>query len=234
MRESVFKRIDAAVASGECPVVVLDLDSTLFDTAGRHLQILTEYAQTVQGEHPDLLARVQELSHAEFGWSIRAPLDERGYRNEAALEGLNAFWFERFFTHDYVLHDLATPGAVSFVQEAHQRGALVYYLTGRDVPGMGSGTAAALTQAGFPLWRGRCVLHLKPNFDMKDKPFKEAAMEDIRSHGGEVVATFENEPGNANAFLEAFPEAEHYLVGNVHSPEAEPPNSRLKLIDDFR
>ncbi len=76
-------------------------------------------------------------------------------------------------------------------------------------------------------------MHLKPNFDMKDKPFKEAAMEDIRSHRGEVVATFENEPGNANAFLEAFGDADHYLVGGVHSPEAEAPDSRLLLIRDF-
>jgi hypothetical protein len=233
MRESVFQRIDAAVARGVCPVVVFDLDSTLFDTAGRHLQILTEYAQACQAEHPDLLACVRDLSHGDFGWNIRAPLEARGYRNEEALAGLNSFWFERFFTHAYVLHDLPTLGAVSFAREVHERGALVYYLTGRDVPGMGTGTASALMNAGFPLWRGRCVLHLKPRFDMKDKPFKEAAMEDIRSHGGEVVATFENEPGNANAFLAAFEDAEHFLVGSVHSPNAEAADPRLKVVADF-
>ena len=233
MRESVLARIDAAVARGVCPVVVFDLDSTLFDTAGRHLQILTEYAEENQDTYPDLLGCVRQLSHEDFGWNVREPLTRSGYANEVALKGLETFWFKRFFTHAYVVHDLPARGAVDFVREVHDRGALVYYLTGRHVEGMGAGTVEALTNAGFPMWRARCVLHLKPRYDMADKPFKQEAMQDIRSHLGEVVATFENEPGNANAFLEAFEDAEHFLVGSVHSPDAESPDPRLKVVADF-
>jgi hypothetical protein len=50
---------------------------------------------------------------------------------------------------------------------------------------------------------------------------------------GEVVATFENEPGNANLLLEAFPDARHFLLDTVHSPEAEAPDSALIVIEDF-
>ena len=50
---------------------------------------------------------------------------------------------------------------------------------------------------------------------------------------GAVVATFENEPGNANLFLDAFPDALHFLLLTEHSPEAEAPRPELIQTDDF-
>jgi hypothetical protein len=95
------------------------------------------------------------------------------------------------------------------------------------------GTVAALRSESFPFWRGRCVLHLKPSFEMSDRAFKDDAIGDVRSYLGEVVATFENEPGNANLFLSAFPEALHFLLMTVHSPGAEAPDPKLIKSDDF-
>ena len=51
---------------------------------------------------------------------------------------------------------------------------------------------------------------------------------------GEVVATFENEPGNANLFVEAFPDAANVLVGHTHRPDAPPPVEQVVRIPDFR
>ena len=60
-----------------------------------------------------------------------------------------------------------------------------------------------------------------------------ATIDDIRSYRGEVVASFENEPGNANMFLAAFPDALHVLLQTIHSPGAEPPRPELILTPDF-
>jgi hypothetical protein len=82
-------------------------------------------------------------------------------------------------------------------------------------------------------WTGRCIVHLKPSFDMADRAFKDEALADIRSYQGEVVATFENEPGNANLFAEAFPDALHFLLETVTSPEPETPRPELIRSADF-
>jgi hypothetical protein len=98
---------------------------------------------------------------------------------------------------------------------------------------MGAGTVKALTDHGYPMWRGRCTLHLKPSFELDDKVFKDAALKDIRSNQGEVVATFENEPGNANLFYDAFPGGLHFLLETIHSTKAEVPYEQLLRSEDF-
>ena len=85
----------------------------------------------------------------------------------------------------------------------------------------------------MPRYTGKATCQLKPDFYANDKEFKTAALDAVRSLDGEVVATFENEPGNANLFMRAFPEAKHYLLDTVHSPEAEAPDPSLIVMDDF-
>lgn len=227
--DAVIDHVDRAAAAGELPVVVFDLDSTLFDTAGRHLAILRAFAD----EEPAMRDVVDQLGHHDFGWHVEEPLRRRGFDHEPTLDRLRKFWHTRFFDGDWVAHDRPAPGAPEFVREVWGRGALVYYLTGRHVGGMDHGTARALTHHGFPLWNGRAVLHLKPDFHLPDRPFKDQALRDIRSHRGRVVATFENEPANANLFLRSFPEGHHFLVGSVRSPEGEAPDPALIPIPDF-
>jgi hypothetical protein len=230
MLRQVLKRLEDWDGLGKIPVIVFDLDSTLFDTAARHYKILCEFAE---GESQSFQKVVNDISITEFGWSVTAPLEARGANDPAVLGRLLAYWKTCFFTNEYVLADQPSKGAVSFVQEVHRLGALVYYLTGRDVPQMGVGTASALTKAGFPLWRGRTVLHLKPSFEMPDKDFKGEAIKDILSHGGEVVATFDNEPENCNLFQAAFPDALNVCFGSVHSPNSEPLDARIRSVVDF-
>ena len=52
--------------------------------------------------------------------------------------------------------------------------------------------------------------------------------------GGEVIATFENEPGHLNALLDDFPAAAHVRYGHVHSPDAPPPRPEIHHIESFR
>jgi hypothetical protein len=229
--KEVLARIDRARTAARLPVVVFDLDSTLFSTAPRNWAILQEFAAL--SENATLGAKLVGLKPEDIGWNVHECLKARGIGDAPLWAKLQRFWFERFFTDDYVLHDRALPGAAAFVDACHTRGALIYYLTGRHVGGMEVGTVAALRSESFPFWRGRCVLHLKPSFEMSDRAFKDDAIGDVRSYLGEVVATFENEPGNANLFLSAFPEALHFLLMTVHSPGAEAPDPKLIKSDDF-
>lgn len=227
--QHTLHRVQAVAAEGRLPVMVFDLDSTLFNTAGRHLAILRSFAEV----EPVIRPIVDGLVHEDFSWRVDDPLRDRGFHDEAVLQRLTRFWFERFFHDDWLQHDLPNLGAVSYVQAAHRAGALVYYLTGRHVGGMERGTMDTLLSRGFPVYTGRTLLHLKPDFHAEDKAFKKVALDQIRSFNGEVVATFENEPGNANLFLDAFPEGDHFLVGNVCSPDGDAPADGLIVVPDF-
>ena len=229
----VFPRITEALADGALPIVLFDLDSTLFETGSRNLRILREFAEAQSGAHPALTELVAGLTIDDMGWNVHESFARRGVDDEALLQSLRDFWFERFFTDDYVKTDLPAPGSVDYVNHCHQAGAMIYYLSGRHVGGMETGTVQALTDHGFPFWRGRCAIHLKPSFDMADRSFKDEAVADIRSYKGRVVASFENEPGNANLFLEAFPGALHFLLDTVTSPEPETPSPELVVVPDF-
>jgi len=229
----VFAEVDSALARGTLPLVVFDLDSTLFSTAPRNLRILREFAALHGERFPGLRDSAAAVGVEHLGWDLREDLRRRGLQDPGLLAALRAFWSERFFSDDYLLADTPVPGAVEFVEACHERGALIYYLTGRHVGGMEVGTVRALTQHGFPFWRGRCVLHLKPSFEMNDRAFKDDALADIRSYQGHVVATFENEPGNANLFAAAFPAALHFFLVTIHSPDAEAPGQGLIRTQDF-
>lgn len=229
----VLTRIETTAKQGRLPICVFDLDSTLFSTAHRNFAILQEFIAEHTRSHPHLSDIGKRIGLDDMGWNVYQDLRRFGVEDAHLLERLKSFWFERFFTDDYVMHDEPVRGAAEFVLACHARGALIYYLTGRHVGGMEIGTVRSLRENGFPFWRGRCVLHLKPSFEMNDRAFKDDAVADIRSYQGEVVATFENEPGNANLFLRAFPEALHVLLLTIHSPDAEPPERALIQTEDF-
>jgi beta-phosphoglucomutase-like phosphatase (HAD superfamily) len=229
----VLGRIDSALALGRLPLVVFDLDSTLFSTAPRNLRILHEFAAAEAHTRPEIVEITRAIGLDEMGWNIHESLARRGVDDEELLEALRGFWHERFFTDDYCFTDTPVDGAPAYVTACHQRGALIYYLSGRHVGGMELGTVRALREHDFPYWTGRCIVHLKPSFDMADRAFKDEALADIRSYQGEVVATFENEPGNANLFAEAFPDALHFLLETVTSPEPETPRPELIRSADF-
>jgi hypothetical protein len=229
----VFTKIDASLHAGRLPICVFDLDSTLFTTAPRNLAILREFVRAHSDEHPHLSDIAERIGLDDMGWNVYQDLRRFGVEDTAILDRLKEFWFERFFTDDYLAHDEPVPGALEYVLACHARGALIYYLTGRHVGGMEVGTVRSLSKKGFPFWRGRCVLHLKPSFEMEDGAFKDDALADIRSYQGDVVATFENEPKNANMFLRAFPRALHVLLLTIHSPGAEKPAPELVQTHDF-
>jgi FMN phosphatase YigB (HAD superfamily) len=223
----LLDRIADAVQLGD--VAVLDLDGCLFDTRGRQVRILWEYGN----QHgADALLAVTE-QHFE-DWSMATTLSNAGVPTEtvaAHLPALEAFWFERFFSSDYMLYDRPMPGAVALVRRLHGAGAHVVYLTGRHAE-MRPGTLENLRRFGFPL-DGHAELITKPTFEMDDTAFKDQALQRIEAQGTPAVF-LDNEPANVNLFHARHPDALVVFVATDHSPRPDRPVPELPVLRGFR
>ncbi|MCB9683271.1 MAG: hypothetical protein H6733_17530 [Alphaproteobacteria bacterium] len=231
---SVLDRVEAAVrraaARGQHPVVVFDVDSTLFSTQERHRRILVAFAHD-RGD-PDLVALADRTPAAAFGWSVDGPLRAAGVGDAATWAELHAYWADRFFDDAYCDLDLPMPGAVAFVHRVVQAGALAVYLTGRTADTMTAGTVRLLRRWGLPLHDGRAMLVMKPTAAMADAAFKRGALARI-GRLGTVVATFDNEPAHANTFAEVFPDALSVWLATVWSPGAPAVAPEVVRLDGF-
>ena len=204
------------------PLVLLDLDSTLYEVGPRTHQIIREWLATEEAKaFPGVCAKLEGLHRTQVGYSLRdtftaVGLDLEDPEVSRALKPAKAFWAARFFRSEYLRYDHAYDGAARFAQELHRLGAEVVYLTGRDEPGMGDGTRARLKQDGFPWELERTHLLMKAAPELDDLEHKLAAGDYVRAHGT-LVASFENEPPNLVALYDQFPEAMHVFVDTVCS-----------------
>jgi hypothetical protein len=220
------------------PLVLLDLDSTLYEVEPRSERILAEWRESSESaQFPHVRQRLAELSRQHLGYSIQDTFTALGLSIEleeirGAWASAKAFWRERFFTNEYLRYDLPYDGAAAFTRELHSLGAEIVYLTGRDEPGMGEGTRANLIRDGFAWGAPSIHLLLKPRFEMDDLAHKMAAADYIRSHGT-LVASFENEPPNLVALYELFPEAMHVFVETICSDRPARPSRGLYRIQSF-
>jgi hypothetical protein len=131
-----------------------------------------------------------------------------------------------------VIYDEIIPGAAGYVRRVHDAGATICYLTGRDEPGMGAGTRAALRQNDFPWDEPRVELIMKATFEEPDESHKGRAIECVRALG-RVVAAFDNEPELVNLLADAFPEATVVRVDSLHSPKKIRAYPHIPVITEF-
>ncbi len=207
--------------------VVFDLDGTLFQAGPRHLKIAQEFAVF----RPAAAEAVGRMTAEDFGYDAAVALRAHGLRDPRVLKDFRRFWSQHYFTSRYALLDTPQPGAVDFAHACRERGAQIVYLTGRDEPKMGEGTRRSLAQHAFPLGRHATLL-LKPKTRMGDTEWKEQALPKVEE-AGRVLATFENEPRNANLFLRRFPAASHFLLDTVRSADAEAVDPAVIVIPGF-
>lgn len=216
--------------SGGHPLVVLDLDGTLFDNGPRTWQLVAEALE--EGGYEAERQRLNELSNRFLPYLVADFLAQAQISNEDTVEYVKKFWFERFFTDRYQEYDVPLEGSVSFVKELYAAGATMVYLTGRDVPGMLTGCAQSLRANGYPVGLMRTMMILKPDFETKDLVFKKEAAEFI-SQSGTVVAAFDNEPGNCNLFLDAWPKAFSVFIDSTCAPNPPPLAQGVHTIERF-
>lgn len=217
---------------GAAPVVVFDLDDTLFDARSRTLPILQELARDpMMKGHPEGAKRLADAKLEMLQYELDRTFASLGIDDPGALEIAKAYWKPRFFSDKYCAMDAAIPGAAQYVNRLHKLGAKIVYLSGRDVPRMQRGTTLSLRQSGFPMGKNTELL-LKPKAEMDDFQFKLEAFEKIGKRG-RVVAVFENEPKNLNALGEAFPKAVLVFLDTRHSKAPDTPTTESHWIRDF-
>lgn len=233
--QTLKKVLDKIKNSKTLPVVVFDLDDTLFSTAKRNLTIIQNFASFYGDLYPDFAKVTASLTLLDMNWDVSVPLKKVGLDIKGkSYEAFHVYWGNTFFTNEYCAIDLPNPGAVKFATECHNEGAQVYYLTGRHAgdrglnDGMGQGTTLALYNREFPFWRGRCELNLKQNKATKDEVYKAKAIKDIKSLRGEVIATFDNEPHNCVMFLEHFPDSMNFWVKTTWNPQDNPDKKSME------
>ena len=231
--EEVFKVCEKSVGEKQQPVVVFDLDSTLFDNAPRNRAIIEEFAESVKDKYPDFYKAVKAMKNENLAYSLDDTLKNIGISDDKVLKELKKVWYDKFFTDKYVVLDQAYDGAVDYVNKLHKAGAKIVYLTGRDTPDMEKGTLQSLKDQKFPIGDTSTVLLTKPEKKIKDDEYKKTAAADILKMG-KVVASFDNEPKNVNLFKEVFPGAIIVFIETNHSPKAVPVTAGIPWVKSWK
>ncbi|MFT3773614.1 MAG: HAD family hydrolase [Minicystis sp.] len=213
-------------------VVVFDLDGTLMDNRPRVVAILHELAEHWEARHPDAAACCARATDDDIGYGFVENLRRLGIHGTALHEEGFAFWKQRFFADPHVRHDVEVKGARAFASAVHEAGAIVVYLTGRDLPNMALGSFASLRDQGFPIGVIGTELVVKPRFEMPDHVFKRDVAPDLKRLGT-VIASFDNEPANVNIFLEAHPESIGVFLDTQYAPDPPPLDPRADVIHTF-
>lgn len=233
----VLALVAARVQEATAPVVLLDLDSTLYDTTPRHHAIVREWIAGTPSVPPAIVAAVETLEDSHVSYSTRdlfvlLGLDVARPDISAACDALKEFWRPRFFSSEYLKHDRPYPGAADFVQRLYEMHSQIAYLTGRDSPGMEIGTRVTLGRDGFPIDQERTHLLMKPAREGDDMEFKVGAARALRSWGT-LVASFENEPRNLMGLYKEFPDAIHVFVETICSETPAPVGLGLYKLRGF-
>lgn len=215
------------------PVVVFDLDGTLMDNRPRTVAILREFAVMCRDRDPQLAESLQRARTVDSSYLLTDSLEALGAHRTSLVAEMQAFWRDWFFADPHLVHDVALPGSVDFVRACYDAGALLVYLTGRDLPLMGTGTFQSLRDLGFPIGVAGTELVLKPDAAMPDEAFKRLAAPTL-ARLGHIIAAFDNEPANCNVMLAHYPDAHVVFVDTQHMPGAPSLDGGIQVVRDFR
>lgn len=230
---SVLDRVANDASGARTPLVVFDLDATLYDNRPRTLEILMEYREEVLDARPEVAEALGVLTSEGIGYLLSDTLRGCGITRADVVAEITRFWHDRFFADAYMQHDVPIDGAPEYVRACHEAGAIVVYLTGRDLPGMLLGTVASLRDCGFPIGIAGTELLLKPDANLPDEAFKRGALPTLERLG-DMVAFFDNEPANTNLAKAMYPDANVVLLETQRVPYAPPLAEDIDVVADFR
>lgn len=221
-----------AISGQHVPLVVFDLDGTLMDNRPRTHTILTELAAELRAEAHAAAEVLGNARVENVAYLLTETLRLIGVDHPEIVSRAEEYWRKRFFSDEYLKHDTAVDGGVAFARACYEAGATLVYFTGRDLPFMSLGSFGSLRDLGFPIGVIGTELVCKPDAKIPDERFKRE--EGIKlPRIGRVVATFDNEPGNCNAFRELFPDADNVFVDTQHLPNAPKLSPEVHIVQDF-
>ena len=232
--DQIIAQAQATVSNGQRPVVVFDVDDTLFDSRTRSRIIFQEFSQDSQtlAQFPSESQVLSGIRLEDIQYNLKDTLVDLGIDTPAFESAVTSYWVAHFFTSAYCAIDRPIAGAAKYVRALEEAGAYIIYLTGRDTPNMGAGTTAALLSNHFPTDPEGTHLLMKSDHAIDDLTFKQQAFAWIRDQGT-VIAGFENEPRNINAYDFAFTGGTMVLLDTIHSSAPDVPNTDVFWIGNF-
>jgi hypothetical protein len=230
----ILVKIEEFQNQGLQSLAVFDIDSTLFDVSPRVERILLDFAAEPahRAKFPEQIQLFKDIRTHRKDWGFKHALERAGLdgHHPEFQETLREYWYQRFFSNDFLQYDLPYDGAVEYVNTVANLGAEVVYLTGRDVERMGSGSALTLKRAGFPLDDRQTRLVLKPEKTMDDAEFKTDWFSCIPPKQYAEVWFFENEPVNIHHLRQRHPEVKVVFFESTHAGKADPPEDIPKIM----
>ena len=227
-----LKDIEKIVKKTKNPVIIFDLDDTLFYSSSRNLVIFQEFIKRkkIKKEFPYEVKQIKKIKRDQIEYRFDQTMNNLEISNVAFISQLKIFWRARFFSNDYVKEDEVIGGSVAYVNKLYNLGAKIVYLTGRNND-MRSGTILSLKENKFP-YSKNAILITKKDKRMNDVIYKKSAFKDIELLGT-VVGAFENEPKNLNAMLDYFPESTGFFLDIARKNKDDIPYSYVKWIKDY-
>ena len=220
--QEIIGKVRKAYGKQQRPMVIFDIDGTLFDNRPRIMQILKEYGEKeLKRVRPEDYQRFSAVTLGHVRYRLTETLAGLGVTDPGVINNANVFWSEKFFTDEYLKYDQPTAGAVNFVRTLYSNGARIVYLSGRDAPRQLIGTVRALRDHGFPIGIQGTELIMKPTLNTQDAIFKQQVTNYLR-HYGKVIAAFDNEPANTNVYRRAFAKATVVLFEAPRAPNPPP------------
>lgn len=219
------------------PLVLLDLDSTLYDVSHRTIAIVQHWLETSPAIPGELAQALKTLTSSQMGYSVKDTLANLGFpvvtqELEAIASALKSYWWDRFFSSDYMPHDLPYAGAVEYANHLYDLGAELCYLTGREEKRMRKGTETNLVRDGFPFGSSDIRLVMRQGLDLSDAAHKAQQAKQLAQQGF-LVASFENEPVNLVTLSKLLPQAAHIFVDTVCSDSEAEAGKNLFCIQGF-
>jgi len=231
--DEVLKKVRDLKAAGGKPVVIFDLDDTIYSTPERVIAILHDYGKQIGDD------RLEKIEKRHVHYEMDATLIAGGIP-EAEAKGafgqqVRRAWSRRFFHGDSYTLDGHVPGAIDFVKRCEAAGATIVYVTGRKERWRAQ-CLAVIRLSGLPdehLFMKPPVPSGQPKLHTHD--FKEQVTRDTISAMGTIVATFDNEPSNVNSFKRAIPADAHSVwLDTLWKPSSPAVVAGTEVLKDFR
>ncbi|MEZ4754070.1 MAG: HAD family hydrolase [Bdellovibrionota bacterium] len=221
---AIADRVVELKQSGETPVVVVDLDGTVYDVRPRTLAIIQRWAIANRDNKRVSFTcdRLKALTTSQIQYRLTETLsglsnllDTSPRKLAAITKSIDTLWSKRFFSDWGVLRDKPYPTACKFISRLYELGATIVYLTGRHEKrdgstkyGMVASTKYNLKTHDFPFddKDPRTQLFFKENWEDQDAEFKDKIAERLNLIGV-VAAIMENEPSNVVVMRQKYPEA---------------------------
>jgi hypothetical protein len=220
---------------------VFDMDSTLFCVSPRTQAILRELAiqESFSSQFHEHAKLLKEITLKPHDWGTKDALIRLGLRfPENAIQLIREFWREKFFSNDYLKHDLMYDSSQSFVQLCKDLNCEIFYLTGRSERLMREGSVRQLENFKFPLAKPEHLI-MKTDEFVEDEDFKLKKLREIKKDFDHVYF-FENEPVITESIQKNLPEVNIIFMDSTHSSRREKPKDlptitpeSYKQIKDF-